>query len=379
MSRPKLLGILLLVATVGAGLPRRALAVDVLYALQNSNVLTYDVDPNTLQATLVGSPLTLSGALEYGQIVPGAAGHFLYILTGSQYTQLSISVYATDTDGVPQRPAVQTLNTSNFSQLIIDPNGKFAYAIQTRVDGFEGTGYRVRMFTIDATTGMLTESSQVQGTYGPSLYCGPNFVEFVSHGSALLDEYVCSYPGNTFGITYNSRTVSDTGQLGPEVAFFGFESSGLNSDIVRFGQGTINDLHVNTELITSVRIFPLAVFPKKPLIDCEASMLNVCAHATSFWQDTTGEYLWLQLPDRYEIVKVDLASKRIVEVGSSLEVFGTPVFSPDDKIFYMVAYDINGLSTIKIYGFDFATGGITTGGEISVPKVLWNVYTGQRL
>jgi len=379
LSHSKLLGFLLLVAAVGSVLSRPALAADVLYAVQNSNVLTYDVDPTTLQATLVGSPLVIAGSPVYVQIVPGVAGHFLYVLTGTNYTQMSISVYATDANGVPQAPAVQSFNTNNFEQFIIDPNGKFAYATQSRTDGFQGTGFRLRLFTIDATTGMLTESSQVQGTYGPSLYCSPGFVKFVSNGSALLDEYVCSYPGNTFGITYHSRTVSEAGQLGPDVAFFGFESSGLTSNIVRFGAGTINDLHVSSSNETSVRVFPLTVFPKQPLIDCDAAMLSACADAGSFWQDTTGEYLWLQLSDRFEVVKVDLASKQIVDTGNSFANVGTPYFSPDDKILYMVLYDINGLSTIKIYGFDFATGGITPGGEISVPKVLWNVYLAQRM
>jgi hypothetical protein len=195
----------------------------------------------------------------------------------------------------------------------------------------------------------------------------------------LLDEYACSYPGNTSGITYNSRTVSETGQLGPDVAFFSFQSSGWTSNIVRIRAGNDQRLACLHEFVTSVKIFPMAVFPKQPLIDRDASMLTACSQAGSSCQDTTREYLWLQLPDRYEIVKVDLVNRGIVDIGSSSEVFGTPVFSPDDKILYMVAHDINRLSTIKFYGYNYARGGNTPGGEISVPKVLWNVYSGQRL
>jgi hypothetical protein len=377
MPRPTLVLCILLVAILGAVTPRHAVAVDVIYALQNSNVLTYDVNPNTLEATLVGAPLRVSGAPQYVQIVQGSTGHFLYILTGTNYAQMTISVYATDEAGVPQAPAVQTIATNDFEQLIMDPNGQFAYAVQTRIDGFVGTGYRLRLFNVDGTTGALTESSEVQGVYSPSLYCSPYLQKFTANASQLLDSVMCSYPDGTFGITYYSRTVSQTGQLGPDVEFFKFNHYGATSDEVRFGPGTINDLHILTSNI-QVRIFPLDVFPK-PLIVCDSTMLLACGAANAFWEDVTGTYLALQLPNIFQIVKVDLVNRRLVDTVSTLPATSTPCFSPDDRIMYGVSYDINGLSTIQIYGFDFATGASTKGGKISVPKILWNVYPAQRL
>jgi|SRR5581483_843152 len=107
-----------------------AFATEVLYAQVNTSILTYTVDVNSLEPTLVGSPLLLQGLPEFVQVVPSPNDHFLYILSGQQRGQVRMSVYATDASGVPQTPAVQILSPAPISQFAIDPNGRFAFAFE---------------------------------------------------------------------------------------------------------------------------------------------------------------------------------------------------------------------------------------------------------
>ena len=75
-----------------------------------------------------------------------------------------------------------------------------------------------------------------------------------------------------------------------------------------------------------------------------------------------------------ENVKVDLASKQIVDTGNSMNL--PPNFSPDDSILYGAAYGTN--SYVQIYGFNSNTGGLTTGSQIAVASTLWNIFPALR-
>jgi hypothetical protein len=175
--------------------------------------------------------------------------------------------------------------------------------------------------------------------------------------------------------TFYKRTInSETGEWGPSSEFYSFDDNndGINSDEVRLSSRSLNDLNLlNTQ--TSVRIYP-PMGGKTPLIDCTSTMLAACGEASQFWQDISGQYLFLSLNGNMEIVKVDLASKRIVDTGSSINL--TPNFSPDDAILYGVAQGSE--SYVQIYGFNKNNGGLTLGDQITVTPTLWNVFPALR-
>jgi hypothetical protein len=352
--------------------------VDILYAAENTDLLTYTVAPSTLQATKVGEPLTLAGAPVFNLVVPSPNDHFIYVSTSNTQTfQVTLSVYATDSSGVPQTPAIQTIGPESIYEFAIDPNDKFAYMLQYATNSQDEYFYQMRLFTIDAATGRLTESPQAQVNFPPSSYCGPTFQGFYPNGSQLNYAYVCDYPDSFSATYFYSDVNSQTGELGPAVQIFKFNDNdgGTSADEVLLSPRTLNNLHtVNSQ--TSIRIYPLEADADNPVINCTSTMLPACSQAGQFWQDIAGQYLVLATNPNFEIVKVELQQKQIVDTGSS--VSGQPYFSLDDLMIYGVDYQPGNNSTVQIYGFNPSNGAVTIGEQLTFPATLWNVFPAQR-
>jgi len=364
---------LMSLALLGSAANAAQNSVEVLYVQQNTNILTYNVNRATLQAAEVGQQLALTGNAATVQVIPSPNGHFVYVLTGADYTQTSVSVYATDSSGVPQAPALQSVGPAAITQFTIDPNGRFAYMVEYTTTSQGAFLYRVRLFTINASTGKLTESPQVQLKYGPSFYCAPSLDGFYPNGGEIEYSIFCT-PRDSLSATYYKRSInSKTGEWGSPSEFYSFDdNNSINSDEVRLSARNINDLNVlNTQ--TSVRIYP-STGGKTPLIDCTSTMLAACSEASQFWQDISGQYLLLSLNGNMEIVRVDLDNRQIVDTGNSINQ--TPHFSPDDSILYGAAYGTQ--SYVQIYGFNAHTGGLSTGNQVTVPATLWNIFPALR-
>ena len=383
MSRSQsLLVWILFFLTFSLGVCAADAPLEVLYAQLNSTILTYNIDPQTLQGTLVGQPLKAKGSAVYLRVVPAPDDHFLYVLSGTQQSPAqTLSVYATDESGVPQAPAVQVLGPGLISSFIIDPNGRFAYMF-TYVMNADGTStYKLRLFSIDRESGKLVESQRVQATYTEDSYCFPAFNSFDADGDQLVDVLGCGYP-DINSITYYFRTVdSRTGQLGPDVQFFQINDAvGSSGDEVTVGRRTFVDLHQQLNPFQeSVQVYARKVNPGNPIINCTTAMLQACGETGGYVPDITGRYLAMSLSSTFDIVRIDLKNKQLVDTGNSFPSTFQPYFSPDDSIMYAVNYQFpNGNSTIQIYGFDPNTGGLTMGGQISIPPILWNVIPARR-
>lgn len=346
-------------------------SIEVLYVQQNTNILTYKVDPETLQATEVGQQLALSGSAAVVRLIPSPNGHFVYVLTGTDYTQTSVSVYATDNSGVPQAPAFQSVGPAAVSQFSIDPNGRFAYMVEYTNASEGALLYRVRLFTINGSTGKLSESPQAQLKYGPSSYCAPALDSY-PNGGEIQYSIFCT-PSGSLSATYYKRSIdSETGEWGPSSEFYNFDDNDINSDEVRLSARSVNDLNLlNTQI--SVRIYPPSG-GNSPLIDCTSAMLAACSEASQFWQDNSGQYLLLSLNGNLEIVKVDLNSKQIVDTGNSITQ--DPYFSPDNSILYGADYGTG--TSVQIYGFNESTGGLRAGNQVTVAPTLWNIFPALR-
>lgn len=363
----------MLMAVAGIGSAQTS-TTQVLYVQQNLSLLTYNVDPSTLQATGMGQALPLTGAEPYVQVIPSPNDHFIYLLSGPMLTQMTLSVYATDSSGVPITPAVQSFGPAGISQFTVDPNGKFAYLFEYQTNAQGESEYEMRLFTINAATGKLSESPKVQASFGPSYYCGPEFLGFYPNGSEIEYSNFCTPPDSLSAVYYQSSVDPQTGQLGPAQVIYAFNDPiSFNADEVRIGYRNINDVaQRNTQ--SAVRIYPLTN-GKTPWIICTSTMLAACGEATQFWQDISGQYLLLSIPTGLEIVRIDWLGRRIVDTGNSIQ--GNPYFSPDDSILYVAAYGLG--NYVQIYGFNSSTGGLTTGGQIAVSPTFWNTFPARRM
>ncbi len=355
--------------------------VEVLYLQQNSNILTYNVDPENGQATLVGQPLVTAASPLNLSLNTARKDRFVYIFgTDSQKVQ-HIWVYATDSFGVPQVPAVQDLTVTSINQFQIDPNGRFAYAIQSELKSYGEYAYQIRLFTVNRNTGILTESPTIQGSYPPSYYCGPGFYGFSSDGSRLYIVVGCYYHDSE-ELTYYYRDVDQTtGNLSGGTQFFNWRNGNQGGDEVVIAGNVFFDLHNPISYqpqYNLLNVYPLTPGPKKPLIHCTAKMLSACANSGSIQIDPLGRFVVFNTVSGQLIGKVDWATQQIVDTGYSLSDLLNLYFSPDDRLLYGVQYgNIDANSTINFFVFNAQSGAVTLGEQISL-NGLYNAFPAER-
>jgi len=145
--------------------PSEASTKEVLYVAGpqgSSNVMlyTYSVDPTTAAATQVGDPIDVAS----GSLVPLSIGtnHYLYL-----WNKTGVWLYPTDADGAPLGTPSQQVTFSfphPVNTFLIDPDGKFAYAALGWPD-YEGGANSIILFTIDQSTGELTNTNEVVASY----------------------------------------------------------------------------------------------------------------------------------------------------------------------------------------------------------------------
>src|ERR1700686_3902175 len=105
-----------------------ASSVEVVYVAQGTSIVTYNVDPQTLNYTQVGT-LSIKGASTFGSVVPSPNDHFIYVMAADATQTTHLYVYATAANGVPQSRPTQTIIAKSLKSLQLDPNGKFLYAV----------------------------------------------------------------------------------------------------------------------------------------------------------------------------------------------------------------------------------------------------------
>jgi len=164
-------------------IPAEASTKEVLYVAgpqASSTVMlyTYSVDPTTAAATQVGSAINVAS----GSLVPLSIGtsHYLYL-----WSKIGVWLYQMDADGAPL--GLSQFVAFSFSHpvntFLIDPNGKFAYAALGWPD-YEGSANSIILFTIDQSTGKLTNTNEVVASYSNE-YTGFRNFSFAQQGGKL--------------------------------------------------------------------------------------------------------------------------------------------------------------------------------------------------
>lgn len=329
---------------------------EVLYTINNLDVTTYAVDPETLEPAMIGAPVSLAPSLStLVQLVPSPDDHFLYALWSDQQLQEHLSTYATDPSGVPQAPALQNLSVSLLSQFNVHPSGNFAYALRTESSN---NSYITTMFLFEIEpSGILSQPPQVQGLYGPSVM--PTLIGGLSPDGSQL--YLVSQDAN--GPEYWQRGVNaQSGVLAAAVLLF----HPPTQDSVVFGAKLLVDYRNAMDCSTPryVNIMRNRPDPPPPVIECGSAMLDACGSAANVQLDPSGVYLFLNdaVSQQVRIGKIDLSASAVKDTGSHLpSTAENPgfAFSPDGALVYaLLASDLN----LHIYHFDRATGSLTESG-----------------
>lgn len=363
---------------------RPASAVEVVYVIDGSTLTTYNVDPQTLQATQMGT-LTLQQSV-YPGLATSPDGHFLYYTAYANYSQQGerLWVYTTDASGAPQSPPVQQLNASGLLEVLVNPARTYLYAVYAGKAGTQYTPYTIQRYAIDPATGAISQREPVakyelsSGTGGGE-YCGLGVMGFSASGNKMYDEVVCSYHGGA-SATYNERDVNlQTGALGADIEVYSWNNDSGGGEFVQFANNLLFDFVIPNNYeqgVNVVNVYPVQPNVSTPLIQCTTSMLAACGYGPDI-AHPSGKYVFLlDSQSNTEIGKVDTSNQQIVATSSTIP-YEVQQFSPDGTIAF-AANDVNGALEIEIYGFNVGTGSVTAGGMISVASDLDSWFTAQR-
>lgn len=349
----------------GSGFASTSNSNEVLYVIESGAITTYGIDPNSLAITQIGQPVEVPSLQSLLQFVPSPDGRFLYLLSLGTTNTNRLSVYATDSYGVPQTPPIQTLDANYLFQLNFHPSGKFVYALQ--VDSSNGqygsssgavyTAY-IRMFRVNKMSGFLQENIATLGTYGPSLDWPISLYGVSSDGNRVFLNNQA-----TEGSAFLVRMVNnDTGALGPDINLFGQTGAWQTMNQLAIGDKLLVDLRQIDNGTGYINIYANPPGNSAPLIHCAASMLSLCETSSNIQLDPSGGYIFLTDPTSMQISasKIDLPGHQIRATGSLLPpTEATPgfFFSPDGKLIYATAAADGDL---HVYSFDPVTGQIVS-------------------
>jgi hypothetical protein len=356
--------------------------IQVVYLNEGNTIVTYNVDPQTLYATQVGS-LTLTTNAEYYVVYPSPNDHFIYVVAFNTNSTKSLAVYQTDASGAPQAPPTQQVNFNYFYDMRFDPHANFAYAVFGLPNGPNQTAFHIRRYLVNQTNGSLSspvsEAKYVLDTDPSGEYCNLGLSGFNAAGTVLYDNVSCS-PHDSNSATYYERSLNTkTGALGPDVQIYSWNQGDSGFERVQFIKNLMFDFMSPNDFqtgIDEVNIYPVAPHTSTPLVHCTVNMLEACGDTTGV-AHPSGKYVFMAISsDTTQIDRVELGAKKIVDTGNYIPYqFGA--FSPDGTLFYGIE-NTNTTYIIHIYGFDVATSAVTPGGEIGLPSGLDPYFVAER-
>jgi hypothetical protein len=351
-------------------IPSEASTREVLYVAgpqgpSNVMLYTYSVDPTTAAATQVGDAVNVAS----GSVVPLSIGssHYLYL-----WNKTGVWLYPTHADGSPVGTPSQHVTFSfphPVNTFLIDPAGKFAYAALGWPD-YEGSANAIILFTIDPSTGKLTNTNQVVASY-TNEYTGFTRFLFGQQGGKLFAEYLDDGPYTDI-IGYDYYPVNPTtGHLGALQNMFNAQTGECQSscvvtvtDVLSAQDGVCCGPPSGFVAVTLTSEGKSITCPQSDTF-CTDDVANLAidpANANVFFGDATASETY--------ILNVDFSAGQLN--ASSSTIPGTPpiYFSPDSRIVYAVNQ-----SDIAIYALQTATGTLTAtailpdSGKVSIATV----------
>lgn len=340
-------------------------AVQVVDVINGSTLTTYNVNPETFEATEVGTiPISQSVSPE---LVTSPNGRFLYYVAFEDDSNSSNTIYVYDTNasGLPGGIPVQTVNDPQlFWEAIAHPSGKFLYTLAVGNGGNGITPYAIVRSPVDQNDGKLGQPLN-EATYqldSGTSFCNPWILGFNASGTIMYDGIFCSYPHGSGGATYNQRSVDlQTGALGPDQQIFTWnEYAGNGADNVQF----VNNLMFSFGMsefppTTWVDIFPAQPNVSTSAVNCTSSMWAPCGDFTNGIAHPSGQYIFLTNYDSGSTTYIGRVNPNRQITGTGTIPYGVGEFSPDGTMVY--AEDS---TDIVIFGFSIESGETVEGGTI---------------
>ncbi len=360
--------------------------LQLVYVVDGSTLITYNIAPGTLQATEVGTTSLLQ-SVTMG-LVPSPNGHVLYYSADQNIDGQGqmLYVYTTNSAGLPDSQPIQTLNAKGLVSYLADPRDKFFYLVYQGPSGQEYTPYTIVRLVVDPKTGRLSQPV-IQAKYklgsgtGGSEACGAYVFGMNAVGTKLYDGIACSYHGGS-SATFYERTVDPvTGSLGPDQQIYSWNNSSGGYEGVQFVKGFVFDFVNPNDFqqdINFLNVYPLQPNVTQPIIQCTGSMLSDCASEGGILTHPSAEYVFMSNGPQSstDIEQVDFSSMQILSTGSTIP-YWVRQFSPDGAIAYATE-NVGTALNIEIYGFNVTNAQVTTGGSINLPSNLDAWFAAER-
>jgi DNA-binding beta-propeller fold protein YncE len=140
------------------------------------------------------------------------SGKFVYVANEGGFTPTSVSIYAIDAaTGVLTLIGTVAVDGRAIA-VTVDPSGKFAYVADGGQNSDGSKGINVSMFSIDATTGVLTSIGKIAAGLSPS--------SIAIHPSGKY-VYVVNYDSNDISLYTKNITTGDLTSIGTQAAAAG--------------------------------------------------------------------------------------------------------------------------------------------------------------
>jgi hypothetical protein len=362
MSRVSTLFIVVaLAATLAGTVFAAASSEEVLYIAERQHgtilLLTYDVNPETAVARQAGTPIFV-GASNIDPLTIGAK-HFVYVWDGTD-----VWLYPTASNGAPDAQPAQHL-TFNFAypvySFVADPDGKYAYAAILWTDSQGNSDAAITLFTIDPSTGKLSDTQKVVATYS-NYYTYLNGFSFGIKGNMLFAQfyddgpYTCEPGYDGYPVNQANGNLGAMKQLIAGNANCGSSSAVTITDQLGGAEhaccGAGSGYVEITRIASGTQIF------------CQASNLTFCGDdAGDITFDPASENIIFPDTDVKEtfIGHIDFAQLQLAESPSTIP--GTPAiyFSPDSQVLFGLYKQ-----KIGIYAFQSSTGEILASSSLSL-------------
>jgi 6-phosphogluconolactonase len=160
------------------------------------------------------SPPPSPGSCAPWSLAVHPSGKFVYVANEGGFTPTSVSMYAIDTTtGVLGLIGTVAVGGRAIA-VAVDPSGKFAYVTDGGQDSNGSKGTNVSMYSIDATTGVLTSIGTITAGLSPSslaVHPSGKFVYVVNNDSNDISTYTLNL--TTGGLVSIGTLVATAGPI----------------------------------------------------------------------------------------------------------------------------------------------------------------------
>jgi hypothetical protein len=331
---------------------------ELLYVQQGQNIITYSVNTTTAVTKKLGTLGTAyNGATN---ITINRSGSFLYLLGFSPAIEY-FTVYSLTAAGVPHAKPIQTLVVKPaLMKFFIHPNGKIAYAFfhwTQVVDGTTEYASDIVLFTINAKTGKLTNTTKPVASYPLNASDWPNTEGMNRKGTVLYTDVE--------SLTINA----ESGALGqPAYPTADFDAAAIGDTALGFifnlGPEEENNIEIDHNPTSGVSLYDFKCFYED---------LPVCGdlNGPGIWMHPSSAYIFFydRSLNEVPILYISTVKGELEESRAGLQsIPGSPstiAFSPDG----LLVYAQEG-SEILVYVFNPHSGVLTAKSTIEAAGIL---------